>query len=139
MQKIVRSIEGGKSAISFNPLHLGVVNLSSGRFGGFGLIFACRIDRSQHIAQRVNFVVNVDFSSDVDVLVAEQFLNSIYICAVPTKVCAIGVPQLVCGHDRHFIMLAVQLAHKAFELLRPCVRAIGLAVLIREQIQGFFR
>ena len=85
MRKMVRRVEDGKSAISFNPLHLGVVNLSSGRFGGFGLFFVCRIDRSQHVAQRVDFVVNVDFSSDVDVLVAEQFLNSIYICAVPTK------------------------------------------------------
>ena len=71
MQKIVRSGEDGKSAISFNPLHLGVVNLSSGRFGGFGLIFACRIDRSQHVAQRVDFVVNVDFSGDVDVLMTK--------------------------------------------------------------------
>ena len=71
MQKIVRSVEDGKSAISFNPLHLGVVNLSSGRFGGFCLIFACRIDRSQHVAQRVDFVVNVDFSGDVDVLMTK--------------------------------------------------------------------
>ena len=71
MQKIVRSIEGGKSAISFNPLHLGVVNLSSERFGGFGLFFVCRIDRSQHVAQRVDFVVNVDFGGDVDVLMTK--------------------------------------------------------------------
>ena len=37
MQKIVRSVEGGKSAISFNPLHLGVVNLSS----DFGVLNRC--------------------------------------------------------------------------------------------------
>ena len=36
-------------------------------------------------------------------------------------------------------MLIVQLSHKAFELLRPCVRAIGLAILVREQIQRFLR
>jgi len=66
MREIVRCAKDGKSAVSFNPLHLGVVNLSSGRFGAFGLLFVCRIDRSQHVAQRVDFVVNVDFSGDVN-------------------------------------------------------------------------
>lgn len=83
--------------------------------------------------------MDVDLGGDVDVLMPEQLLNGIDIGTMSAQVSTIGVPQLVRGQDRHLWVCLVQSVHTPAELLRPAVRTVRLAILVREQIQTVVR